>query len=164
MDARADGLRPGLANQIATDLEALAAWPQDLPSGSIHADLFPDNVFFAGDRFAAVIDFYFACTDAYAYDLAVALVAWTFEADDGIRPAHACAMIAGYQAERTLSPQELAALPLLARGAAMRFFLTRLADWGEARPGALVRPKDPMEYAARLDFLREAPHDLFAGS
>jgi homoserine kinase type II len=164
LQARADGLRQGLAGEIAADLSALAgAWPHGLPMGSVHADLFPDNVFFAGEQFAAAIDFYFACTDAYAYDLAVTLVAWAFDAAGRFKPAHAGAMIEGYAAERALSDAERAALPLLARGAAMRFFLTRLADWGATPPGALVRPKDPMEYAARLDFFREAPHDLFAG-
>jgi homoserine kinase type II len=161
LQARADGLRPGLAGRIAADLATLAdTWPRGLPEGSVHADLFPDNVFFVGERFAAVIDFYFACTDAYAYDLAVTLNAWAFEADGRFRPAHARALIEGYETVRPLTSPERTALPTLARGAAMRFFLTRLHDWGEARPGALVRPKDPMEYAARLDFFREAPHPL----
>ena len=162
-EGSADALRPGLARDIADDLDALAAgWPQDLPQGAIHADLFPDNVFFIGERFSAAIDFYFACTDALAYDLAVALNAWAFEADGRFRPACAQAMIAGYESLRPLSPVERAALPVLARGAAMRFFLTRLIDWGSTPPGALVRPKDPMEYGARLAYFRSRSDNPFA--
>ncbi len=155
LESAADGLRPGLARDIAADLAWLAAnWPADLPRGSIHADLFPDNVFFVGERFSAAIDFYFACTDALAYDLAVCLNAWAFRADAGFRPDCARALIEGYESLRPLGPKERRALPLLARGAAMRFFLTRLADWGATPPGALVRPKDPMEYEARLAVFR----------
>ena len=155
LEARAETLRVGLSAQVATDLDALAAaWPAGLEAGAIHADLFPDNVFFAGGRFAAAIDFYFACTDALAYDLAVCLNAWAFTADGEPEPQRARAMIEGYETLRPLSPQERQALPVLARGAAMRFFLTRLADWRPPPPGALVRPKDPMEYGARLDFFR----------
>ena len=162
LDAAADDLRPGLARDIASDLADLArGWPVGLPTGSIHADLFPDNVFFVGQRFSAAIDFYFACTDAYAYDLAVTLTAWAFDPDGRVKPASARAMIEGYDALRALSAAERSALPVLARGAAMRFFLTRLADWGAARPGALVRPKDPMEYEARLQVFRSCP-DPFA--
>jgi homoserine kinase type II len=162
-EAAAERLRPGLSAEIASDLRALeTGWPRALPAGAIHADLFPDNVFFMGERFSAAIDFYFACTDAYAYDLAVALVAWSFGADGRFSGPRARAMIAGYQTTRPLLREEAAALPLLARGAAMRFFLTRLADWGEARPGALVRPKDPMEYEARLRFLRSVQDPFHA--
>ena len=158
----AERLRPGLSADIAADLEALhAGWPHALPRGSIHADLFPDNVFFAGERFCAAIDFYFACTDALAYDLAVCLVAWAFTADGDFKPACAQALIAGYDALRPLAAAERSALPILARGAAMRFFLTRLADWGATPPGALVRPKDPMEYEARLAFFRACRSDPF---
>lgn len=153
----AERLKPGLAAEIDEDLSALAlAWPRDLPTGVIHADFFPDNVFFSGDRFAAAIDFYFACTDAFAYDLAVCLNAWCFETDGGFNLTHARAFVAGYESRRPLAPVERDALPLLARGAAMRFFLTRLHDWGATPKGALVKPKDPMEYAARLAFHREA--------
>ncbi len=163
LEAAADGLRAGLAFDISADLAALeAAWPMDLPCGSIHADFFPDNVFFIAERFCAAIDFYFACTDALAYDLAVSLNAWTFEPDGRFKPSCAAAMIAGYESVRALSAGERAALPTLARGAAMRFFLTRLADWGATPPGALVRPKDPMEYEARLAVFRARKDDLFA--
>ena len=157
-EAAAEALRPGLARDIAADLDTLSAdWPKGLPQGAVHADLFPDNVFFIGERFCAAIDFYFACTDLLAYDLAVALNAWAFEADGRFRPACATAMIAGYDRLRPLSAPERAALPILARGAAMRFFLTRLIDWGATPPGALVRPKDPMEYEARLAYFRGRP-------
>ena len=163
LEAAADGLRPGLAGDIASDVAALQAdWPGDLPRGSIHADLFPDNVFFAGERFCAAIDFYFACTDALAYDLAVCLVAWAFEPDGCFKPAWAQALVEGYNAVRPLGPEERTALPVLARGAALRFFLTRLADWGATPPGALVRPKDPMEYEARLAFFRGRTDNPFA--
>ncbi|WP_174299750.1 homoserine kinase [Caulobacter sp. S45] len=163
LGAAADGLRPGLAADIHADLAALGAgWPAGLPRGSIHADLFPDNVFFIGQRFSAAIDFYFACTDALAYDLAICLNAWTFTSDGQFKPDCVPALITGYDTLRPLSVRERAALPVLARGAAMRFFLTRLADWGATPPGAMVRPKDPMEYEARLAFFRRLTDDPFA--
>jgi homoserine kinase type II len=153
--AVAEALEPGLDARIAADLRALnAGWPRGLPSGPIHADLFPDNVFFHRGRFAGAIDFYFACDDALAYDLAVCLNAWCFDADGGVLRDHALSLLAGYETERRLTPAERAALPILARGAAMRFFLTRLVDWRRGAAGALVTPKDPMEYARRLDVHR----------
>jgi homoserine kinase type II len=153
----AEALKPGLAATIAADLEHLAArWPTDLPRGVIHADYFPDNVFFQGDRFAAAIDFYFACVDALAYDIAVALNAWCFEADGSFNITSARALVAGYEAHRPLSKPERDALPILAHGAAMRFFLTRLNDWGATPAGALVRPKDPLEYERKLAVHRSA--------
>ena len=153
----AEDLKPGLASTIATDLDHLAAdWPADLPRGVIHADYFPDNVFFQGDRFAAAIDFYFACVDALAYDIAVALNAWCFEADGSFNITSARALVAGYEAHRPLSDAERDALPILAHGAALRFFLTRLNDWGATPAGALVRPKDPLEYERKLAVHRSA--------
>ena len=153
----AEDLKPGLAATIAADLDHLAeSWPADLPKGVIHADYFPDNVFFQGDRFAAAIDFYFACVDALAYDIAVALNAWCFEADGSFNITSARALLAGYEAHRPLSDAERAALPILAHGAAMRFFLTRLNDWGATPAGALVRPKDPLEYERKLAVHRSA--------
>ena len=153
----AERLRPGLAAEIDADLDALeAGWPRNLPSGVIHADLFPDNVFFDGEAFAGAIDFYFACTDALAYDLAVMLGAWASRPDGSLDPRRAGALTAGYAAARPLSAAERAALPVLVRGAAMRFFLTRLADWEAERPGALVVRKDPLEYADKLAFHRAA--------
>jgi homoserine kinase type II len=153
----AEGLKPGLSAVIADDLARIAAgWPADLPSGVIHADLFPDNVFFRGDKFAAAIDFYFACNDVLAYDLAVCLNAWCFEPDGGFNVTSAQAMIAGYERRRPLSAAERTALPVLAWGAAMRFFLTRLADWGATPEGAIVKPKNPLEYERKLAVHRAA--------
>jgi homoserine kinase type II len=147
----AEALKPGLAQTIRADLDYLGRdWPRGLPTGVIHADFFPDNVFFRDGRFAAAFDFYFACDDAYAYDLAVALNAWCFEADGSFNLTAGRAMLAGYQAHRPLGVEERAALPILAHGAAMRFFLTRLNDWGSTPAGALVRPKDPLEYERKL--------------
>ena len=156
-EAQADTVSPGLAARTRADLDILeAAWPRDLPGGVIHADLFTDNVFFIGDGLSGLIDFYFACTDAFAYDLAICLNAWCFEADGTFHRAMGAAMIAGYEAVRPLEPREVAALPILARGAAMRFMLTRLVDWLNVPSGALVQPKDPLEYDRRLAFHRAA--------
>jgi homoserine kinase type II len=150
---QAEALKPGLARVIEGDLEKLAAgWPTALPAGVIHADYFPDNVFFQAQRFVAAFDFYFACTDTYAYDIAVALNAWCFEPDGSFNITAARALVAGYETRRPLTPAERAALPILAHGAAMRFFLTRLADWGATPAGALVKPKDPLEYFRKLRF------------
>jgi homoserine kinase type II len=155
----ADALKPGLAAVIGKDLEALAAaWPKDLPSGAVHADLFPDNVFFQSGKFAAAIDFYFACDDFLAYDIAVALNAWCFEPDGSFNITLARAFVAGYERRRPLQPAEREALPILARGAALRFFLTRLNDWGSTPEGALVKPKDPLEYERKLAVHRAGVH------
>lgn len=157
MKAGAEALKPGLAAVIDADLAALeASWPKDLPAGVIHADLFPDNVFFRDGAFAAAIDFYFACNDLLAYDLAVCLNAWCFEPDGGFNVTLAQAMIAGYQSRRPLEPEERRALPVLAWGAAMRFFLTRLTDWGATPEGALVKPHNPLEYERKLAVHRSA--------
>ena len=166
LESAAEGLKPGLAATIWSDLELLAAhWPADLPTGVIHADFFPDNVFFKLGQFAGAIDFYFACVDAFAYDVAVALNAWCFEADGSFNITSARRLVAGYESLRPLSDLERSALPILAHGAAMRFFLTRLADWGATPDGALVRPKDPLEYERKLAVHRSAPDlVLFGGS
>ncbi|MBV9511283.1 MAG: homoserine kinase [Caulobacteraceae bacterium] len=157
LKGEAESLKPGLAQVIDLDLAALeAAWPRELPSGVIHADLFPDNVFFRDGAFAAAIDFYFACNDLLAYDLAVCLNAWCFEPDGGFNVTLARAMIAGYQSRRPLEAAERRALPVLAWGAAMRFFLTRLADWGATPEGALVKPHNPLEYERKLAVHRSA--------
>jgi homoserine kinase type II len=152
-EARADGVQAGLRAAIAAELDVLAtSWPRDLPQGVIHADLFPDNVFFLGDRLSGLIDFYFACTDTLAYDVAICLNAWCFEPDHSYNVTKGRAMLQAYAAKRALSAAERAALPLLARGAAMRFLLTRLVDWLNVPPGALVKPKDPLEYYRKLRF------------
>lgn len=151
--ARADTVEDGLAELIQSSLGALEeTWPADLPTGIIHADLFPDNVLFLDGRVSGLIDFYFACDDFYAYDLAVMLNAWCFEANGRFSRAKAQSLIGAYSRLRVLSAREMAALPVLARGAALRFLLTRLQDWLEYDPAMRVRPKDPREFAARLRF------------
>ncbi|MEX0840513.1 MAG: homoserine kinase [Parvibaculum sp.] len=151
----ADALAPGLAQDLDRELGILARdWPRDLPAGVIHADLFPDNVFFIGDRLSGLIDFYFACNDAFAYDLAICLNAWCFESDGAFNITKARALLQAYAQVRPLSAAELRALPLLARGAALRFLLTRLYDWINHPPGAFVKPKNPKEYLIRLRFHR----------
>jgi homoserine kinase type II len=151
--ARADSVQAGLADFIARELDYLEAnWPTDLPEGVIHADLFPDNVFFLGDRLSGLIDFPFACNDILAYDVAICLNAWCFEPDHAFNVTKARALLNGYGRERALSEAEQAALPLLARGAALRFLLTRLVDFLNVPKGALVKPKDPLEYVRKLRF------------
>ncbi len=151
--ARGDSVRPGLCAEIAKELDALdKSWPRDLPDGVIHADLFPDNVFFLGDKLSGLIDFYFACTDTLAYDVAICLNAWCFESDHSYNVTKGRALLKAYAKVRALSAAERAALPMLARGAAMRFLLTRLVDWLAVPDGALVKPKDPLEYFRKLRF------------
>jgi homoserine kinase type II len=153
--ARADEIKPGLADELHRELQELRRlWPRDLPRGIIHADLFPDNVFFRGEAVSGLIDFYFACTDFFAYDVAVCLNAWCFESDGSFNVTKAKLMLAEYRATRPLTSDEIAALPLLARGSATRFLLTRLYDWLHQPPGAFVRPKDPLEYLQKLRFHR----------
>jgi homoserine kinase type II len=153
--ARAHEVMPGLEEELGKDLAELEArWPADLAIGTIHADLFPDNVFFLGDRLSGIIDFYFACTDFFAYDLAVCINAWCFEADSSFNTTKARLMLAAYAKVRPVPAAEFAALPLLARGSALRFLLTRLYDWLNHPPGAFVRPKDPIEYVKKLRFHR----------
>jgi homoserine kinase type II len=150
---RADTLQKGLSQAIGSELALLEReWPRDLPQGIIHADLFPDNVFFLGDRLSGLIDFYFACTDALAYDVAICLNAWCFESDHSYNITKGRALLKAYMRSRGLTEREIAVLPILCRGAAMRFLLTRLVDWLEVPPGALVRPKDPLEYYRKLRF------------
>jgi homoserine kinase type II len=151
---RADSVQVGLRDLIARELDYLegGVWPANLPQGVIHADLFNDNVFFLGDELSGIIDFTFACNDTLAYDVAICLNAWCFERDDSFNVTKARAFLSAYGRERTLSQAEQDALPLLARGAALRFLLTRLVDWLNVPPGALVKPKDPLEYARKLRF------------
>jgi len=150
---RGDSVRPGLCAAIAEELDALERdWPRNLPVGVIHADLFPDNVFFLGDNLSGLIDFYFACTDTLAYDVAICLNAWCFEPDHSYNVTKGRALLREYAKVRDLSAAECAALPVLARGAAMRFLMTRLVDWLAVPNGALVKPKDPLEYFRKLRF------------
>jgi homoserine kinase type II len=152
---QAEKVRPGLMDLIDDELEQLEnAWPRMLPTGVIHADLFPDNVFFMGDALTGLIDFYFACNDFLAYDLVIAMNAWCFEADRSFNATKARRLLAGYQSVRRLERDEIEALPVLARGASLRFLLTRLYDWVNQVEGALVRPKDPSEYVEKLTFHR----------
>lgn len=154
----AGDLAPGMLDEVAAALDAvLAAWPGGaLPRGHIHADLFPDNVFFLSERLSGLIDFYFAATDLLAYDLAVCLNAWCFEADVSLNVTKARAMIAAYAARRPLEDAERVALPVLCAGAALRFALTRLYDWLATPRDALVTRKDPTDYLRRLRFHRAA--------
>jgi homoserine kinase type II len=161
--ARADSVSPGLTAFVDAELRFLQAnWPVDLPRGIIHADLFPDNVLFLDDKVSGLIDFYFACADAYAYDLVICLNAWCFELDGSYNLTKGRGLINAYREHRPLSAAETSALPVLARGAALRFALTRLVDWLNVPPGALVRPKDPTEYVQKLRFHQrvESPRDL----
>ncbi len=151
----AENIEPGLGQMIAGELEMLAkTWPNGLPSGVIHADLFPDNVFFQHGKCSGLIDFYFACNDLLAYDLVICLNAWCFEPDGAFNVTKAKRLFTAYQAVRPMTPAETTALPILARGAAMRFLLTRLYDWVNTPAGALVKPKDPREYLHKLNFHR----------
>jgi homoserine kinase type II len=150
---RADNVQTGLRDFIARELDHLeACWPTDLPVGVIHADLFPDNVFFLGDKLSGLIDFPFSCNDILAYDVAICLNAWCFESDHSFNVTKARALLNAYGRTRPLSEAEQKALPLLARGAALRFLLTRLVDFLNVPAGALVKPKDPLEYVRKLRF------------
>jgi homoserine kinase type II len=151
--SRAAEVQPKLAGELEAELAVVEAeWPHDLPAGVIHADLFPDNVFFLGDNLSGLIDFYFACTDMLAYDVAICLNAWCFEPDHSYNVTKGRALLKAYAGVRALSAAEREALPVLARGAAMRFLLTRLVDWLAVPDGALVKPKDPLEYFRTLRF------------
>ncbi|MGO4712479.1 homoserine kinase [Bradyrhizobium sp. 2TAF24] len=153
VESRADELQAGARALLARELDDLEhAWPRTLPTGVIHADLFPDNVLFLGEQLSGLIDFYFACNDILAYDVAICLNAWCFEIDHSFNVTKARAFLNGYNRVRPLSAAEQNALPLLARGAAMRFLLTRFVDWLNVPPGALVKPKDPQEYLRKLRF------------
>ena len=150
---RANAVFNGIEATIEAELDHLeASWPSDLPAGVIHADLFPDNVFFDSDRLTGVIDFYFACNDFFAYDLAICLNAWCFEHNGEFNVTKARNLLSTYRRVRPFSDAELAALPLLARGSALRFLLTRLYDWLNQVEGAMVKPKNPTEYLQKLRF------------
>ncbi len=152
-EARADKVEPGLAKELASALDALeAGWPTGLATGVIHADLFPDNVFFRDGKLSGMIDFYFACTDMFAYDLGVCLNAWCFEPDRSFNVTKAKHLLTAYRKVRDFSADELEALPLLAQGSAIRFLLTRLYDWLNTPGDAMVTRKDPLEFLAKLRF------------
>jgi homoserine kinase type II len=161
---RADTVLAGLGAELSVALRhILAEWPNDLPAGHIHADLFPDNVFFLDGRISGLIDFYFAATDFYAYDVAICLNAWCFERDFSFNVTKSRALLRGYAAHRALTAAERSALPILAQGSAMRFLLTRLYDWLHAAEGALVTPKDPLDYYPRLRFHRDVTSEAAYG-
>ena len=145
----AEGMHQNITNRLE---QILSDWPRDLPHGIIHADLFPNNVLFVGDRLTGLIDFYFACEDILAYDIGICLNSWCFEPDGSFNMTKSRALIQGYESVRHLSVAEKQAIPVLAAGSAMRFFLTRLFDWIHTPKDALVSPKDPMEYWAILRF------------
>ncbi|PCI38308.1 MAG: homoserine kinase [Rhodospirillaceae bacterium] len=152
-EGRGDSVVSGITQELTAELDYLEAhWPKNLPTGIIHADLFPDNVFFRGEKLSGLIDFYFACNDILAYDLAICLNAWCFEPDGSFNVTKAKKMLRAYGKVRTLSTEEIQALPLLARGAAIRFLLTRLYDWLNTPEGAMVTPHDPRKFLQKLRF------------
>jgi homoserine kinase type II len=152
-EKRADEVLAGLGTVISSELSVLLPnWPRWLPTGVIHADLFPDNVFFRGTQLCGLIDFYFACNDFLAYDVAICLNAWCFEQDLSFNITKAQALLRGYQSIREFTPSEREKLPTLARGAALRFLLTRAYDWLHTSKNALVKPHDPSVYLRRLRF------------
>ena len=155
----ADVIEEGITALMTNALEELVpAWPTGLPAGLIHADYFPDNVLFVGDEVGGVIDFYFACNDFYVYDLAIMLNSWCFELDGSYNITKGQSLINAYRQQRALSEAEIDALPILMRGAALRFLLTRTYDWLNPDPNALVRPKDPREYSKKLRFHNRVKH------
>ena len=161
----ADSVEKGMADLIVSELAFTQQnWPGDIPSGVIHADMFKDNVFFLDGQLSGVIDFYFACNDYLAYDIAVGINAWCFDDELKFDPERCEAMIEGYQSVRSLSKREIEVLPVLARGAALRFLLTRVNDWLNVPPGALVVPHDPKAFSARLRFLKTATSETFGFS
>lgn len=158
---------PALATVVERELPLLEqAWPADLPRSVIHADLFPDNVLMLGDEVTGLIDFYFACTDLTAYDVAVTHAAWCFDGEGrNFNPAISAALLEGYESLRPLSDKERAALPLLARVAALRFTMSRAFDWLNTPADALVVRKSPMAFARRLEFYADpANAGVFAAS
>ena len=153
MSDNVDSVSTGLGELVSRELDFLEeSWPDDLEKGVIHADLFPDNVFFLKGQLSGLIDFYFACNDLLAYDVAVCINAWCFEPDASFNVTKAMAFLRGYSRVRKMSRDEVNLLPVLCRGAALRFLLTRLYDWLNVPEGALVTPKNPAEYIEKLRF------------
>lgn len=152
-EERANECYSGLENIIHQEIDYLEKhWPRNLPTGIIHADLFPDNVFFLNGKLSGLIDYYFACSDILVYDIAICLNSWCFEANNSFNIEKAASLIKSYNEVRPLSADEISALPILCRGAALRFLLTRLYDWLNRVDGALVETKDPIEYIEKLKF------------
>ncbi|WP_128892007.1 homoserine kinase [Erythrobacter sp. HKB08] len=158
------GIHPDLPAVVERHLpDVMANWPEHLPQATIHADLFPDNVLMLGGKVSGLIDFYFACTDIAAYDLAVTHAAWSFSDEtQEFDAATGRGLVEGYQSSRPLSEEELRALPLLARGACLRFMATRAFDWIDTPDTALVKRKDPMDFARRLQFYTDHGEEIFA--
>ncbi|MBP6031010.1 MAG: homoserine kinase [Sphingobium sp.] len=156
--AHLDDIAPGLAARVAQELAFLDAhWPNALERGVIHADLFPDNVLMSGDTVTGLIDFYFSCTDIRAYDLGITHGAWCFSADGATyHAARGAALVRGYTEAHGLSEAERTAFPILCRGAALRFLLTRAYDWINTPADAMVTRKDPLAYLKRLDLYAQA--------
>jgi homoserine kinase type II len=156
VEKKADSITPGLAKLMGDEIDFLAKnWPKDLPAGTVHTDLFPDNVFFKRDDLSGVIDFYFSCRDFWMYDLLICLNAWCFNGLHQFVPARARILLQSYHGVRLILPEERAVIPVLGRGAALRFLLTRTYDWLHRDAGAVVTPKDPLEYVAKLKFYHE---------
>jgi homoserine kinase type II len=162
----ADSLSPGLVEDLVNECGWLTAnWPGALPMCAVHTDLFPDNVLFRGIEIGGLIDFYFACTDFRAYDLAVTHAAWSFNADGAIyRHDVGTAMIGGYREVINLNDAEIAHFPILARGASLRFLLTRLFDWINTPRDAMVTRKDPLAFYRRLEFYRQSTSETLFGN
>lgn len=166
IDGAADNIDPGLNDLIAEEYRYISEhWPSGLPSGPIHADLFPDNIFFqrlrGSPKLSGVIDFYFSCNDMWAYDLAVCVNAWCFDDRHRFLPERVQALLAAYNDIRPMSDEEGRAMPVLLRGAALRFLLTRVFDWVNTPPSAHVVKKDPMEYVEKLKFHQESSSGLY---
>lgn len=148
-----NSIEPNLRELIEAELDFLEGhWPTDLPTGIIHADLFPDNVFFLNNHISGLIDFYFACTDFLSLDLAITLNAWCFETDMSFNVTKASRLLQAYNKIRPIEPDEMTTLPIIARASALRFLLTRTHDWLVINEGALVAKKDPIEYLRKLKF------------
>lgn len=148
-----DEIAPGLKTRVADECAFLKThWPTTLPKAVIHADLFPDNVLMLGDKVGGLIDFYFACSEIRAWDVAVTHAAWSFDADGtGYNAAVGDALLAGYRESFGFTAAEEAAFPILARGACLRFLLTRVWDWLNTPADAMVTRKDPLAFLRRLD-------------
>ena len=160
-------IHSNLARIIERNLDEIESnWPKNIPSGIIHADLFPDNIFFKGNNLTGIIDFYFSCYDFYAFEITICLNALCFEGQKenlSFNVTKAKKFIDGYSTIRKLSEEEKKSLKILCQGAAIRFLLTRVFDYLNLKEGALVKIKDPIEYLKRLEFHNSVTnyHDYF---